>query len=43
MISSMLHANDPLSFDEIWANVNVIIGGGLNEPRDAILSGLMDC
>ena len=39
MISSMLHANDPLSFNEIWANVNVIIGGGLNEPRDAILSG----
>ncbi len=38
MISSMLHADDPLSFDEIWANVNVIIGGGLNEPRDAILS-----
>ena len=38
MISSMLHANDPLSFEEIWANVNVIIGGGLNEPRDAILS-----
>ncbi len=39
MISSMLHAEDPLSFDEIWANVNVIIGGGLNEPRDTILSG----
>jgi len=39
MISSMLHADDPLSFDEIWANVNVIISGGLNEPRDAILSG----
>ncbi len=40
MISSMLHADDPLSFDEIWANVNVIISGGLNEPRDAILSGV---
>lgn len=39
MISSMLHANDPLSFSEIWGNVNVTIGGGLNEPRDAILSG----
>ncbi len=39
MISSMLHADDPLSFEEIWANVNVIIGGGLNEPRDAILTG----
>lgn len=41
MISAMLHADDPLSFDEIWANVNVIISGGLNEPRDAILSGAL--
>jgi len=40
MISSMLHADDPLSFDEIWTNVNVIISGGLNEPRDAILSAV---
>ncbi len=36
LISSMLHAADPLSREEIGANVKVIIGGGLNEPRDAI-------
>lgn len=36
LISCMLHAADPLNRDEIGANVKVIIGGGLNEPRDAI-------
>lgn len=36
LISAMLHAADPLSHEEIAANVKVIIGGGLNEPRDAI-------
>jgi cytochrome P450 len=36
IISSMLHADDPLSHEQILANVKVVIGGGLNEPRDAI-------
>lgn len=36
IISAMLHAPDPLNRAEIAANVKVIIGGGLNEPRDAI-------
>ncbi|MFB9950637.1 cytochrome P450 [Rhizobium puerariae] len=36
IISAMLHAADPLNREEIAANVKVIIGGGLNEPRDAI-------
>jgi cytochrome P450 len=36
IISSMLHADDPLSYEQILANVKVVIGGGLNEPRDAI-------
>lgn len=39
LISCMLHAADPLSREEIAANVKVIIGGGLNEPRDAIATG----
>lgn len=39
LISCMLHAEDPLSRAEIAANVKVIIGGGLNEPRDAIATG----
>ncbi|WP_428700123.1 cytochrome P450 [Stappia sp.] len=36
LVSCMLHAEDPLNREEIAANVKVIIGGGLNEPRDAI-------
>jgi len=36
VISSMVHAADPLTLDEIRANVKVFIGGGLNEPRDSI-------
>lgn len=36
IISAMLHATDPLNREEIAANVKVIIGGALNEPRDAI-------
>lgn len=39
VISCMLHAPDPLSRDEIGGNVKVFIGGGLNEPRDAIAVG----
>lgn len=40
LISCMLHAADPLSRSEIGGNVKVIIGGGLNEPRDAIATAL---
>jgi cytochrome P450 len=40
IISAMLHAADPLNREEIGANVKVIIGGGLNEPRDAIGSAV---
>ncbi|MDV8128857.1 cytochrome P450 [Rhodococcus sp. IEGM 1304] len=38
VISCMVHADDPLTLEEIRANVKVIVGGGLNEPRDAILT-----
>ncbi|WP_432828605.1 cytochrome P450 [Dactylosporangium sp. CA-092794] len=36
VISAMVHAPDPLTIDEIRANVKVFVGGGLNEPRDSI-------
>ena len=35
VISSMINAAEPLSLEQIRANVKVIVGGGLNEPRDA--------
>ncbi|MFF7309118.1 cytochrome P450 [Streptomyces sp. NPDC008137] len=34
VISSMLHAGDPLTPQEIRDNTKMFIGGGLNEPRD---------
>ncbi|MGW0371951.1 cytochrome P450 [Streptomyces coeruleorubidus] len=34
VISSMVHAADPVGLAEIQNNVKVIIGGGVNEPRD---------
>lgn len=40
-LSSMLHAEPPLTREQIRANVKVIVGGGLNEPRDAIATALM--
>ncbi|MGJ8546024.1 MAG: cytochrome P450 [Sulfitobacter sp.] len=40
-LSSMLHADDPLSLEDIRANTKVIIGGGLNEPRDATCTMVM--
>ncbi|MFB9265239.1 cytochrome P450 [Bradyrhizobium erythrophlei] len=38
ILSSMVHADPPMPTEGIRANVKVIIGGGLNEPRDAILT-----
>ncbi|WP_299613292.1 cytochrome P450 [uncultured Tateyamaria sp.] len=40
ILSSMAHAPTLHGIDQIRANVKVIIGGGLNEPRDAILTSL---
>ncbi|WP_371573853.1 cytochrome P450 [Streptomyces sp. NBC_01314] len=36
VVSAMLHADDPLTEDEIRTNIRVFLGGGLNEPRDSI-------
>lgn len=40
IISAMLSGDDPLEPESVRANVRVIIGGGLNEPRDAVLTAL---
>jgi cytochrome P450 len=40
VISAMLHADDPIAPESIRSNVRVFIGGGLNEPRDALLTGM---
>lgn len=39
VVSAFIHSREQFTFDEIKANVMVIIGGGLNEPRDAIAAG----
>lgn len=42
--SVMLNADDPIPKTQIYANIKIAIGGGINEPRDAlntILFGLL--
>lgn len=42
--SVMLNADDPIETTQIYANIKIAIGGGINEPRDAlctILYGLL--
>ena len=42
--SVMLNADDPIAMTQIYANIKIAIGGGINEPRDAlctILYGLL--
>ena len=34
--SVMLNADDPIPEEQIYANIKIAIGGGINEPRDAI-------
>lgn len=38
ILSSIAHSGIPHSPEQVHANVNVIVGGGLNEPRDAVLT-----
>lgn len=43
-LSVMLNADDPIEMSQIYANIKIAIGGGINEPRDAlntILYGLL--
>ncbi|MEP1206232.1 MAG: cytochrome P450 [Rhizobiaceae bacterium] len=42
--SVMVNAEDPIEMSQIYANIKIAIGGGINEPRDAlctILYGLL--
>ncbi|NIZ14593.1 cytochrome P450 [Phaeobacter sp. HF9A] len=34
--SVMLNAEDPIEMQQIYANIKIAIGGGINEPRDAL-------
>ena len=43
-LSIMLNAEDPIETAQIYSNIKIAIGGGINEPRDAlntILYGLL--
>ncbi len=39
-ISAMLHGEDPVDVDIIRSNIKIVIGGGINEPRDALCTAL---
>ncbi|MCK7615600.1 cytochrome P450 [Roseibium sediminicola] len=43
-LSVMLNAKNPIPMSQVYANIKIAIGGGINEPRDAlatILFGLL--
>jgi len=37
-LSVMVNAEDPIPMSQIIANIKIAIGGGINEPRDALLA-----
>jgi cytochrome P450 len=37
-LSAMINAEDPIEMEQIVANIKIAIGGGINEPRDALLT-----
>ncbi len=37
-LSAMVNAENPIETSQIYANVKIAIGGGINEPRDALLT-----
>jgi cytochrome P450 len=39
-LSVMVNADDPIEMSQIKANIKIAIGGGINEPRDALLTAL---
>ena len=39
--SVMLNADEPIEQSQIYANIKIAIGGGINEPRDALLTTLV--
>ena len=34
----MINVDDPIEYSQIIANIKTAIGGGINEPRDALLT-----
>lgn len=38
--SIMVNAKDPIPMSQIYANIKIAIGGGINEPRDALATVL---
>jgi len=40
VLSVMLNAADPIPYSQILANIKIAIGGGINEPRDALCTVL---
>lgn len=37
-LSAMVHAEEPIPTSQIYSNIKIAIGGGINEPRDALLT-----
>lgn len=37
-LSVMVNADDPIEMSQIRSNIKIAIGGGINEPRDALLT-----
>ena len=37
-LSFMMRAKNPIAQSQVIANVKIAIGGGINEPRDALLT-----
>jgi cytochrome P450 family 104 len=37
-LSVMVNADDPIEMSQIVSNIKIAIGGGINEPRDALLT-----
>jgi cytochrome P450 len=38
VLSVMVNADDPIEISQIRSNIKIAIGGGINEPRDALLT-----
>ncbi len=39
-LSVMLNADEPIAQSQIYSNIKIAIGGGINEPRDALMTVL---
>ena len=37
-LAVMVNADDPIAWEQIRSNIKIAIGGGINEPRDALLT-----